>query len=516
MRDASVPAESEPAYDNNLESAAAVVAAWCGESLLHAGEDPARALAPGTARRGALDAALREIDMDLARPSADFRRRFALMLGLERILSEPTPSLASGLTLRAHQVDALAGMLAALIGDFERGEEERRRTTSPTTTRTTDDRDAEADELEDEAEDEDDDADAGSDPEGAADPDDSPPTPPSTPRPQPPDPGARRRYRFKHPTASGKTVAAAGFVDACRTAGVLILTHRRLLVDQFQRDLQRAGLRPAPVGRDRPGPAHPRAAAGDGRDVRLVHQAPPGPRPRRVRRRALRRGSHRARRAHEREHPQLLEADVHRHDGDRPAAAEARPRRLPRRDRRLPARRRRAPRRRRAASLPAGAARRIAAQRARGRRRLRPGPARRRARPRGAQHGGGRATTPIASATARASSTRPASTTPRTSRRRCAPPGSRPSRSRAERPRACSPRRSRPTSAARRTCSSTPSCWPRAGTRRARRSACTSRRPRAAASTSSASAASCGCTGARRPASSSTSPIRPRRTPIAR
>ena len=124
VRDASVPAGSEPAYDNNLESAAAVVAAWCGESLLHAGEDPARALAPGTARRGALDAALREIDLDLARPSADFRRRFALMLGLERILSEPTPSLASGLTLRAHQVDALAGMLAALIGDFERGEDE--------------------------------------------------------------------------------------------------------------------------------------------------------------------------------------------------------------------------------------------------------------------------------------------------------------------------------------------------------------------------------------------------------
>ena len=81
-----------------------MVAAWCGESLLHAGEDPARALAPGTARRGALDAALREIDMDLARPSAEFRRRFALMLGLERILSEPTPSLASGLTLpRASQ-----------------------------------------------------------------------------------------------------------------------------------------------------------------------------------------------------------------------------------------------------------------------------------------------------------------------------------------------------------------------------------------------------------------------------
>src|SRR5919198_862841 len=43
-----------------------------------------------------------------------------------------------------------------------------------------------------------------------------------------PDPGAVRRYRFRHPTASGKTIAAAGFVDAARSLGVLILTHRRL------------------------------------------------------------------------------------------------------------------------------------------------------------------------------------------------------------------------------------------------------------------------------------------------
>ena len=60
----------------------------------------------------------------------------------------------------------------------------------------------------------------------------------------PPDPGAKRRYRFKHPTASGKTVAAAGFVEACRTVGVLILTHRRLLVDQFKRDLKEQGYGP--------------------------------------------------------------------------------------------------------------------------------------------------------------------------------------------------------------------------------------------------------------------------------
>jgi superfamily II DNA or RNA helicase len=50
-----------------------------------------------------------------------------------------------------------------------------------------------------------------------------------------------RRYRFRHPTASGKTIAAAGFVEAARTLGVLILTHRRLLVSQFQRDLTTEG-----------------------------------------------------------------------------------------------------------------------------------------------------------------------------------------------------------------------------------------------------------------------------------
>ena len=55
------------------------------------------------------------------------------------------------------------------------------------------------------------------------------------------DPGAVRRYRFRHPTASGKTIAAAGFVEAARSAGVLILTHRRLLVSQFIRELTAEG-----------------------------------------------------------------------------------------------------------------------------------------------------------------------------------------------------------------------------------------------------------------------------------
>src|SRR5206468_5169679 len=63
----------------------------------------------------------------------------------------------------------------------------------------------------------------------------------AVPLPPSQDPGAERRYRFRHPTASGKTIAASGFVEAARTEGVLILTHRRLLVDQFRRELTENG-----------------------------------------------------------------------------------------------------------------------------------------------------------------------------------------------------------------------------------------------------------------------------------
>jgi superfamily II DNA or RNA helicase len=49
----------------------------------------------------------------------------------------------------------------------------------------------------------------------------------------PEDPGASRRFWFEHATGAGKTVAAVGFVEASRTGGTLILTHRRNLVDQF-------------------------------------------------------------------------------------------------------------------------------------------------------------------------------------------------------------------------------------------------------------------------------------------
>ena len=54
-------------------------------------------------------------------------------------------------------------------------------------------------------------------------------------------PGRDPPLPVRHPTASGKTIAAAGFVEAARTMGVLILTHRRLLVSQFNRELAAEG-----------------------------------------------------------------------------------------------------------------------------------------------------------------------------------------------------------------------------------------------------------------------------------
>jgi len=58
---------------------------------------------------------------------------------------------------------------------------------------------------------------------------------------RPEDPNAAKRFWFEHATGAGKTVAALGFVEASRTGGVLILTHRRNLVDQFLGELRARG-----------------------------------------------------------------------------------------------------------------------------------------------------------------------------------------------------------------------------------------------------------------------------------
>ena len=204
----------------NLTAAAHRAESWFGEPFLQPDEDPLQALAPGTARRFALDDALAEIDAGLTEPSARWKVRYGLMLGLERVLTENPPRTAAGTELRRHQVDALAGMLAELIASTQRPVEENGNGNGYANGAT-----AET-ELDEEAEDDDDagyiDDDAVAEFAVA-------------------DPGAVRRYRFRHPTASGKTIAAAGFVEAARHLGILILTHRRLLVAQFRRDLTTEG-----------------------------------------------------------------------------------------------------------------------------------------------------------------------------------------------------------------------------------------------------------------------------------
>src|SRR3954447_10088624 len=88
---------------------------FTSERFVHPGEERGDALAPGTARRRALDAALAELDEGLTAPSVSWRRRCSLLLGLERVLSEDEPRLADGTLLSAHQVDALSGTLTALM-----------------------------------------------------------------------------------------------------------------------------------------------------------------------------------------------------------------------------------------------------------------------------------------------------------------------------------------------------------------------------------------------------------------
>jgi ribonuclease E len=192
---------------------------WAGEPFLHPGEDPAEALAPGTARRTALDEALAELKSGRRTPSPGWKVRFGLLLGLERVLSSKPPATAAGTELRKHQIDALAGMLTELIAANQRQAEDLNGNGHAEPELEPEDA-----EEEDELEPADEEAEAEDEPGFKGE-----------------DPGAVRRYRFRHPTASGKTIAAAGFVEAAKTLGILILTHRRLLVSQFQRDLTTEG-----------------------------------------------------------------------------------------------------------------------------------------------------------------------------------------------------------------------------------------------------------------------------------
>jgi ribonuclease E len=276
------------------------------ERFLHEGEDATVALATGTPRRRALDAALLELSESAKHPSTAWRREFSLLLGLERVLSEKEPKLKDGTVLSAHQVDALSGTLTALLAESQRtaengngksagatvaspellasaailgvDEDEPETAVSedreppvveevieeddeddledeldddeedlgPVSRAAPDEEDDDEDDLEDELElppqdeqelDEDSESDEeprdwveeGEEEEDLAD--------------QPEDPNAAKRFWFEHATGAGKTVAALGFVEASRTGGILILTHRRNLVDQFLGELQQRGYR---------------------------------------------------------------------------------------------------------------------------------------------------------------------------------------------------------------------------------------------------------------------------------
>ncbi|HEY2938237.1 MAG TPA: DEAD/DEAH box helicase family protein [Gaiellaceae bacterium] len=216
MQEATEQPTLAPEVADGIDAAALRAEAWAGEPFLHPDEDPAVVLASDTARRRALDDALAEIEAVNGEPSYEWKIRYALMLGLERVLSGRPPKLASGTELRRHQVDALAGMLTELIAATE---------VEPDLNGNG------AEEAVAEEEDEDESVYLDERPEVLVLPEEH----------KGKDPGAVRRYRFRHPTASGKTIAAAGFVEAARTLGVLILTHRRLLVSQFHRELTAEG-----------------------------------------------------------------------------------------------------------------------------------------------------------------------------------------------------------------------------------------------------------------------------------
>ena len=381
------------------------------EQFVYEGETLEDALAPGSARRRALDAALTEIEAGNNQPSIAWRRSFSLLLGLERLLSEEEPHLADGTVLSAHQVDALSGTLTALLAEAQRngtgangngGARPRRlgqRRCRPTA------------------------------PLGAGE---------ARVLGDPRRGGLRARERRRGSRRRRGGRGAAGLAGrrgrarrgrpARRAARgpqrrppVLVrarhrrrqdgrrarvrrgLAHRRRAdphpPPQPRRPVQRRAARPRLPRPD------PRAAArrpgrrqrpGDGRDLPVV-RSQRGQDLRRLHDRDLRRGAHRARREDLGRDPRLVGPDLHRHDGHRRADRPARHRPVPDPDLALRPRAGRAARRDRAAALhpdPARSGRaddrQGAAAPRRGRHRVRPGDAGRAARPDAVQRRGRR------------------------------------------------------------------------------------------------------------------------------
>ncbi len=198
---------------------------------------PSTTSLPGPRRRRAVEAALAELDAGRETPSPEWRRRYSLLLGLERLLTAEPVLLADGAELTEHQVDVLSGTLAALTAELEdsvaaeswngagRSSAEVDGNGSPVGAELEGDGGNGA-------------AEAVAEEDETLAPDEEEPQDWEEPAAElvaeaPEDPGASRRFWFEHATGSGKTVAALGFVEGSRTGGVLILTHRRNLVDQF-------------------------------------------------------------------------------------------------------------------------------------------------------------------------------------------------------------------------------------------------------------------------------------------
>jgi len=198
------------------------------EPFVLEGETVETALAGGSARRAAFDDALAEVDAGRDEPSIVWRRKYSLMLGLERLLCEEEPHLADGAVLSAHQVDALSGTLVALTSEVQMAAA-RSNGRGPVEELPSGEVEIEGDELVEEEPLDWDPAEEAEEEEAA--------------ETRGEDPGAGRRFWFEHATGAGKTVAALGFVEASRTGGILILTHRRNLVDQFLGELRDRGYR---------------------------------------------------------------------------------------------------------------------------------------------------------------------------------------------------------------------------------------------------------------------------------
>jgi superfamily II DNA or RNA helicase len=212
------------------------------EPFVHEGEDAAIVLAEGTPRRHALDDALAEVEDGRKEPSVAWRRHYSLMLGLERLMAQDEPHLVDGTVLSAHQVDALSGTLIALLAEAQatgRGSNGNGNGSVNGNGRV---EELPSGEVELEG-DEDIGDDEPLDWEDSADEDGEEDEGPAPDAEAAEDPNAARRFWFEHATGAGKTVAALGFAEASRTGGVLILTHRRNLVDQFHGELKDRGYR---------------------------------------------------------------------------------------------------------------------------------------------------------------------------------------------------------------------------------------------------------------------------------